>query len=378
MLTIAQHTSLQAIMPLRTEWHALIERCEHASVFAKWEWVEAFCKFGVPGRQPFVLTARDNQGKLVGLLPLARIERLGAFSTLEVMGCTRDGYPITDYGGPIAIRGLESAVWQAMLKHLKQSRWAIIDLRNCSGKASNEGQAVVTANGVTTNLGWTSTVQTSDTCRLVPLPDSFDNYLSTLSSNTRQNLRRKLRKLKESGHTLDEVDVHDENARNGAMDALIVLHQQRWSKESGGGFPDERSCKLHKYVVDGLATTGNVDMRIVRSIEGKILGVIYNLRHNGVASFYSLGVTQDPEWTHLSLGVCLLADSIRAAIEAGCHTFDLLRGDHDYKAHFGGYTTNNLRVTIYRYSWLPKVEQIMRELRQMLRRSPAIGTGAQL
>ena len=65
--------------------------------------------------------------------------------------------------------------------------------------------------------------------------------------------------------------------------------------------------------------------------------------------------------------MCLLADSITASIEAGCHAFDLLRGDHEYKRHFGGYSTQNLRVMIYRYAWLPKAEEAIRSLRRRLR-----------
>ena len=377
MLKVTEYSSLEELLSLRTEWDTLLDSCEHASIFAKWEWADAYFRYRLPTRRPIVLAVRDDRGTLVGILPLSKVTRFGALQTVEVLGCTKSGYPISDYGGPIAVRGMESAMWQAILAHLKKSPWAIIDFRNCPEYDASEGHLLNMVNRAKPNSGWLARVQTSAVCRVIPLPNSFDAYLATLSSNTRQNLRRKLRKLREAGYSLEEVPLQDVTTRSEAVEALIVLHRQRWAEYAGGGFSDERSCMLHKHLIETLGTNGHVDMRIVRSSEGKTVGVIYNLRRNGVAYFYSIGVSQDPELSHLSLGVCLLADSIQAAIGAGCHTFDLLRGDHDYKAHFGGYTTHNLRVTIYRYGWMQKAEEMLHGLKQILRHRQTMHTATQ-
>ncbi len=368
MIKVAEYRSLQELVSLRGEWNELIERCEHASTFAEWEWLEAFWKHDVAGKRPVVLTARDGQGTLVGLLPLNRVARLGLIPTYEVAGSTRSGYPIGDYGGPVAAPGMTSTVWKAMLEYLQQTRWAVIDLRNCPVSAAmSEAQMRDTIMGVSSTLGWTATMRVSDACRVIPLPDTFDGYLSTLSANARQNLRRKLRKLSAAGHTLEEVPSHNKDIRNEAIDTLIALHQARWARDaSGGSFPNAQHCALHKYLADRLSSRGQIDIRASRSPEGEITGVIYNLRHKQTTYFYILGVSQDPRWSHLSLGVCLLADSIRTAIEGGYSKFDLLRGTHGYKEHFGGYTANNMRVTVYRYGWLPRLYAMFASTRAKL------------
>jgi CelD/BcsL family acetyltransferase involved in cellulose biosynthesis len=374
MLIVSEYSTRADFEELRSDWNDLLRKADSASVFATWEWVEAFWEHGAPGRRPMVIAARDIQGRLVGLLPLARVTRLGVVRILEAAGCTRSGYPIGDYGGLISARGTERAVWKSMLEYLKRSRWNIIDLHNYPGNVDSSCEQMADIFKETANtFGWGVRVQTSDVCRLIRLPDRFDAYLTTLSSNARQNLRRKMRKLTEAGCTIEEVDMKDMVAASEAMETLILLHQQRWEMDhSAGGFSDEQARALHKYLMRSLAACEYVDMRVARSSGGTILGAIYNFRRNGVAYFYSLGISQDPEWSNLSLGVCLLADSIRAAIEEGCHTFDLLRGDHDYKAHFGGYTTDNFRVTIYRSGWLLKVADVLRGLRQMVRRSTSM------
>ncbi|MBF6614051.1 MAG: GNAT family N-acetyltransferase [Chloroflexi bacterium] len=370
MLIVSECASFAEFEVLRSDWHELLNRANNVSVFATWEWVEAFWKHGAPDKQLLLLVARNGQGELMGLLPLARAARLGLLQILEVAGCSTSGYPIGDYGGPIVARGMERGVWQAMLAHLKKSRWAAIDLRNCqSGDPARANWLTQTYQGGVADFGWTVKVQTSDACRLIPLPATFDDYLDSLSSNSRQNLRRKLRKFQGAGHTLVQVASDDAAARNEAMEALFALHQERWAGDASGGiFATEQARTLHKHLADNLAAGGMVGLRLARSAEGQIIGVIYNYRHNGVGYFYALGTSQDPKWSSLSLGVCLLADSIRDAIEAGCHTFDLLRGNHGYKSHFGGYPVSNLRVTVYRYGWLPQALAVAASLRSRVRK----------
>lgn len=41
-----------------------------------------------------------------------------------------------------------------------------------------------------------------------------------------------------------------------------------------------------------------------------------------------------PEWADHSVGNVLLGHTIRAAIEEGAHTYELLRGDEGYKSRF--------------------------------------------
>jgi CelD/BcsL family acetyltransferase involved in cellulose biosynthesis len=374
VLNVAEYALLSELEPLKPEWDDLLARSDNDSIFASWEWVEACWKYGAPGRQPLVLAARDAEGRLVGLLPLARRSRFRVLHTLEVIGCTQLGYPMGDYGGLVVERGAEAAVWSAMLRHLKKSRWSVIDLRNCmAGTPGREEQLARLYSQPYGSASWGVRVQVADICRSIPLPATYEEYLAGLSSNARQNIRRKLRKLAEDGLKIEQVEPEDETTRNAAMEAFFKFHQDRWETDpSGGGFPDGWVRVLHRYLAGSLANAGKLDLRLVRSPDSEIIGVIYNFRHNGVGYYYHLGVSQDARWTPYSLGTCLLADSIAAAIADGCHTFDLLRGDHDYKRHFGGYTTNNLRVVIYRYGWLPKAEEAARKLRSKVRRSATL------
>ena len=368
MLNVAACVALPELERLRAEWDALLSSASNASIFATWEWVEACWRYPAPSRQPFVLVARNEQGRLVGVLPLARTSRLGFIQVLEVLGCTHHGYPMGDYGGLVAERGGHAAVWYAMLKFMKSKWWMLIDMSNCmAGPPEAEEQTARNYKAPADSLGVWLQVQSAEPCRVVPLPCTFDVYLAELSSNGRQNIRRKLRKLANDGHTIERVDAKDLAARTEALQALFELHQERWEdKEAGGGFPEGRIRDLHHHLAANLAERGYLDLRIVRSAEGNVVAVIYNYRYGDTVYYYHMGSSQSEPWTAYSLGTCLIADSIEGAINDGYKTFDLLRGDHDYKRHFGGYSTATLRVMVYRYNWLPRAEGLLRTLRGRL------------
>lgn len=376
MIRVTECKSLNELQALRGEWSQLVEASRSASVFSGWEWAETFWRYVAPGREPLILLARDERNRLVGVLPLARTRQMRLVRVLEVLGCNERGYPMADYGGLLAEHGVEHAVWEAILRYLKGSHWAVMDLRNCIVSMPGDEEALTHFYGqAAAELNLAAKVQHGAMCRRISLPATFDRYLAMLSSNSRQNIRRKLRKLAEGGFTIEQVRpaTQGEEVFNEAFDALITYHQQRWAENpTGGAFPTQRSRDLQRDVARRLDGAGQLDLRVMRDADRRIVGVIYNLRRKGVGYFYGLGVSQEEKYVPLSLGNCLLAESIAAAIEAGCHTFDLMRGDHEYKHHFGGYAVPNLRVTLYQYMWLPRLEQWARWLRGRLRRPAAL------
>lgn len=380
VLKIVECAALLELDALRTEWDDLLARSEHASIYATWEWAEANWRFAAPDKQPLLLLAREAEGRLIGILPLARTLRAKVVRTLEVLGCTRTGYPLGDYGGLVAERGAEDSVLSAMLKHLQSTGgWIMLDLRNCrSNSPLRTAQLGKLYSEASSNHGWDAKISDGEECRVLPLPGTFQEYLAGLSSNSRQNFRRKLRKVAQAGISIDAVNVQDGGALRAAMEQFFEFHQERWTERGAeGGFPVGRVREMHLHLAANLAARGWLDLRVARSPEGRTLGAIYNFKYNGTVYYYHIGFNNDEEWSTYSLGFCLLANSIEAAIGSGCHTFDLLRGDHEYKRHFGGYTTRNVRISIYRYNWLPLVEDAAWRLRRMLRnrRFQPVSTG---
>src|SRR5947209_17193685 len=75
-LTVVESRSGGAITALRTEWNALLDRCERATVFQTWEWNQAWWRAFGRGKRLRLLEVRDG-GELVGLAPLYISQHLG-------------------------------------------------------------------------------------------------------------------------------------------------------------------------------------------------------------------------------------------------------------------------------------------------------------
>ena len=373
MFTVAVCESLADLEALRPAWQALLAEADTPSVFDDWAWTAATWRYGAPGKRPCVITVRDETGHLIGLLPLARAWQHHVVPRLEVIGCTPSGYPQADYGGLLARSGRQAAVWQAVLAYLAARRdWAILDLRNCPASALPPAFDRLP----TAQRGWLTTVRPAERCPRLALGADFDDYLARLSANARQQIRRKLRKLQGAGFIISQVDNQDAAARDAALRTLFGFFETRWD-HTAGDLPRGRALALHTYFAAELVARAALDLRIVQTPTGATVGVIYNFRRGDTGYFYMIGLSPDPQWQPYSLGVCLLADSIAAATQAGCRTFDLLRGDHEYKRHFGGQHRETFRVTLYRYRWLAALEETARHLRRRLKSRQPAGPPAQ-
>jgi CelD/BcsL family acetyltransferase involved in cellulose biosynthesis len=67
-------------------------------------------------------------------------------------------------------------------------------------------------------------------------------------------------------------------------------------------------------------------------VDGEPVAAWQGFRYAGAECFYQSG--RDPEWDRASVGLLLLAHTIRAAIEDGVGEYRLLRGGEGYKDRF--------------------------------------------
>jgi CelD/BcsL family acetyltransferase involved in cellulose biosynthesis len=58
-----------ALIELSVEWNELLSASRADSLFLKWEWIEAWRAVLGASVQPFVVTARTADGRLLGILP---------------------------------------------------------------------------------------------------------------------------------------------------------------------------------------------------------------------------------------------------------------------------------------------------------------------
>jgi CelD/BcsL family acetyltransferase involved in cellulose biosynthesis len=85
---------------------------------------------------------------------------------------------------------------------------------------------------------------------------------------------------------------------------------------------------FHADVLTQMAAKGWVRVFLLE-VKGRVIAALYGFSTGKTFSFYQSGM--DPAWAHLSVGLVLMGCSMEHAIRSGIGTFDLLRGNEDYK-----------------------------------------------
>ncbi|HLO99470.1 MAG TPA: GNAT family N-acetyltransferase, partial [Fimbriimonas sp.] len=133
-------------------------------------------------------------------------------------------------------------------------------------------------------------------------------------------------------------------------DQFFELHKLRWKSR---GLPGAFFGKAESFQKEWmrLALRSDTLRMCILEADGKAVGSIYGMKHGSTTYFYQAGM--DPAASSLSPGTILTAALIERAIEDGCTTFDLMRGDEPYKRRWKpGRERVNLRTFVGKNSVL--------------------------
>jgi CelD/BcsL family acetyltransferase involved in cellulose biosynthesis len=282
-------------------WDALVDQAPLPTPFLRSWWLEhTSC-----GRPVFVLVLDGEV--LVGGIALQEERRRGG-TRLRFMG---SGPLCPDHLDLLAAPGRESDVVDALRTSLAARDPAIVDL---DGMRSG---ALVTA------CFDARAVKLSAKAPYLVLEGTTP--LAGRKSRVRNNVQQTNRRLAKLGAEPRVVPPDDADR---AFKALRSLHHERWGNASHF-FP----------VIDRFEAAARIGMSrgelvihelaVTESAGDRVIAVCVVLRVAGRASYYQAGRLTETEWR--GAGTAVLAASIEAAAAAGCHEYDLLRGDEPYK-----------------------------------------------
>jgi CelD/BcsL family acetyltransferase involved in cellulose biosynthesis len=327
---------------LRPHWDGLLTDSAADGPFLTWEWLWAWWSHLAGTARLHVLAAWDGD-TLLGIGPFVVTQSaFGWFPRLEFLGT---GFAGSDYLDLIVRRGHEPAVLRAFARSIGEqrvtTRFDHVPATSLSALLAEQLRFE----------GWTSSTIPDGVCPVIDLTGhTWDSLLATLGPSHRANIRRRLRGIEKAFETRFEL-VTTDDVRREALDALCRFHEGRFEAEGGStafltptvrAFQDEATRLL-------------MDRRWLRMyvlrVDGAIAAVMYGFLYGGTFSFYQHGF--DARLQQHSIGLVLMAMTVRAAIGEGADTFDLLWGTESYKslwtrdvrslrridlfpAHFGG------------------------------------------
>jgi CelD/BcsL family acetyltransferase involved in cellulose biosynthesis len=290
-----------AIDGIGREWSAL----PVTSIFSTFEWSAAWWRHFGAGRTPLLHVARDEEGAVAAVVPLY----LWRERPLRVVRFL--GHPQGDELGPVGPAGPAE---RAAALALALSR---IDHDVFVGEQLPGGE------------DWPSLLHVRRWRReagpVLRFAGSWDDYLDTRSANFRGQLRRRERRLQQR-YVVRFRLTEDESRLDRDLDALFALHRARWGARSGFG-PEP----FHREIARQALGQGRLRLWVVE-LDGRAAAAWLGFRFGNVESYYQAG--RDPAHDADSLGLVLLAHTIRAALDDGVEEYRFLRGSEPYKSRF--------------------------------------------
>ncbi len=298
----------------RAEWQGLAERA--TSVFATWEWADAWWRVFGSGRTPLVtLARRPGEDDPFAILPLYRSwERPAQIVRLI-------GHGPGDELGPVCAPGDRPAAMAAMARALGSGRrWDLFLAERLL--ADRDWRASLGAQRIE-----------RETMPALRFEGDFEAFLASRSRNFREQVRRRERKLAKA-HRLGFRLADDPARLQDDLSTLFRLHAERWAGAGQHAFSGPRE-EFHRDFAPRALERGWLRLWFLE-VDDVPVAAWYGFRYAGSDSFYQAG--RDPAWDRWSVGFVLMAHTVRDALDSGIHEYRLLVGDEDYKGRFANAT----------------------------------------
>lgn len=325
----------EAFARLGANWEAVYDRDPEAQFFLSWTW---FSRWLENDRSDwFVLAAKPDaeDTDYVAFFPLrfkTRKKKQGGF----VHEIALAGKGLADYTGLLCAPEHETEAISAFARHLRQRNWAALDFQ-CL-RASEKRLQLLLGCFSARNFTWRELDDinkrdniNNNICPHVSLPGDWDAYLAGLSSNTRQKIRRFLRKVDDSGEfrvTLPEADTVERD-----LAILLDFWSAKWGARKGDRLP--RILKSNSRMILHCYEQGTLFLPVLWQAERPLAALASFIDANKKALLFMIGGRDETFNGPPPPGFVLHAWSIRHAINEGYATYDFLRGNEDYKYQFG-------------------------------------------
>jgi CelD/BcsL family acetyltransferase involved in cellulose biosynthesis len=317
----------------RRDWSALVTADPAGTFFHTPQYLKLYWEEFGDRPEHLLLAFAEEDGAQVGAVAL---ERIG--TTLRFLG----GTEVTDYLGPVALPDLQGAVAKELFSALDRlDGWTDADLRGLPEDRPWLGVLAEAARA----QGFEVEVadEPNGVAPMLTLPGSHEEYLRSLPAKLRHEIKRKARKLEaEAGPW--HICLATQDTLEEFLDRFVELH--RSSDGPKGVFLQPGMEIFFRRLGEAFLPRGVFNLTFVELEEHRKLAGTIGFRFEGTYFLYNSAF--DRAYQAVSPGMVLVAEDIRIAIEAGCSTFDLLKGDYAYKYRFGAVPRAVRRLVVRR------------------------------
>lgn len=309
-------------------WKSL-EKDSLASFFLSWGWIENWIESLPEPIKPVLAVLHDENGPLMAFFLGKKMIRRKKIFTSRGWFVNATGIPSFDrifieYNGFVH-KYQEGLKLMDLLMKLPDD-WDEFYIPGIDLKYLNE---------ISNNCHVSSFKTVTDNDTLSPYVDlemvraKDGNYLSILSANKRQQIKRSYRLAEKIGRVQLEV-ANDLRSALSIYDELVNLHEKAWTERGKeGAFSSDYLFEFHNRLIQNRFNTGEIQLIRIKCGE-KTLGCLYNFVYRKNVYFYQSGINYDLD-KRLMPGFMIHVEAVSYNAAAGNKTYDFLGGDSDYK-----------------------------------------------
>jgi CelD/BcsL family acetyltransferase involved in cellulose biosynthesis len=375
-MTDVRLTPLEDLAQLEREWRELEARAD-IDFYMSWGWIGTLLRRS--GLRPIILRAVDN-GKLValGFLCANRETRHGWLKSrklylnetgereIDILCIEHNGF-LCDrtYGTELHARCIDYVLSsdEAMRILGPWDEWRFTGIDETCLK-------LLEATGLRVHL---HSVKQSGVIDLNALRQNNQDYLGTLSSNTRYQIRRALKLYGERGPVaLTAAKTRDEFAQY--FDSLRNLHQKYWiARGDRGAFGYKFLNDFHEEIALTRGPLGEVELLRIAAGDFEI-GYLYNFTYRGLVGAYLSGFAYEDD-SKLKPGLVSHYLAIEHHLKGNAGIYDLLAGDMQYKRSLATSTPPMYWADLQRPRLKLRLEDMLRAVKNRLKPSPPSSPG---
>lgn len=325
---MAGATTDQSVRDLDAEIDCLLALRAERNVFLHPLWLRTW--FGEFGGSREALLLTSGNGSVTGVAPLMRDEgRLTFLGDPSI--CDYMDFLVGDGGSEEAYRQL----WQRVCGE----DWAELDLWGLPEASPTRLQVMRLAR----ESGCGVAEELEAVAPRIELPSSWDEYLLSLSKKDRHELRRKLRRLHESGARVDFTVASQPSDVAAQVEEFLRLHTI--SRHDKAEFMTGAMPSFFRRMALAMAGAGLLRLFMLR-LDDKPAATVMCFDAGCCLYMYNSGY--DPEFSPLAVGLLSKAMVIEWAIGQGKASLDFLRGNEPYKYDLGARDRRIYRLVVRR------------------------------
>ena len=316
---------------LKPIWNPLLSKSVSHVPFLRHEYLSSWWETKGGGEwqeaELFILVWRGSGGDIKGIAPLflseGRILFLGSFE-------------ISDYLDFIAPQDNLPSFLNHVFEFLTNefTEWKTLDLYNLP----DASPTIPLIKEIGEKSNWTIHTEILQPSPGLFLPETWEDYLSTLEDRYQNEIERKLRKAEEYFLPVDWYIVNDSHNLDQELDDFLELMRNNPEKAA---FLTEDMTHQIKTSAENAYRAGWLQLAFLTVGDLKAAGYL-NFDFDDKIWVYNSGINSMFE--NIYPGWVLLAKLIQWSIREGKTALDFMRGDEGYKYHFGGKDNSVVRV----------------------------------